>query len=109
MAPDWIEQALHRTRDVKRFLEPYAAQEDLYLRPIKLAKPNQSPDVDAALEQIKLAIAALHDAYLIEADLGDMPKANSKIKEARDAMHTLDELASDLARKNIGVPMFDAF
>lgn len=102
-------QHYQKFRDVKRFLEPYAAHEELYLRPLKLAKAGQSKEVDAALDQIKIAIAALHDAYSIEAKLGDMPKANAKIKEAREAMHSLDEMATALARQNVGVPMFDAF
>lgn len=62
-----------------------------------------------AVDQIKAALAALHDAYLIEAELGDMPKANAKIKEARLAMHTLNDIALDLAKNNIGVPFFAAF
>lgn len=101
-------QHYQKFRDVKRFLAPYAEQEELYLRPIKAGDP-EDPEVKPAVDQIKAALAALHDAYLIEAELGDMPKANAKIKEARLAMHTLNDIALDLAKNNVGVPFFAAF
>lgn len=101
-------QHYQKFRDVMRFLAPYAEQEALYLRPIKEGKAT-SPEVKPALDQIRTALDALAEAYAIEAELGDMPKANAKIKEARDAMHRLNDIALGLARKNIGVPFFAVF
>lgn len=101
-------QHYQKFRDVKRFLAPYRDQEALYLRPIKEGKSGSKP-VNLALDQIKAALAALAEAYKIEAALGDMPKANAKIKAARDAMHDLNEIALELARDNIGVPFFAVF
>lgn len=101
-------QHYQKFRDVKRFLEPYADHEELYLRPIRAGDPNDKR-VKPAVDKIKAALAALGEAYLIEAELGDMPTANAKIKEARDAMHDLNEIALGLARDNIGVPFFAAF
>jgi hypothetical protein len=101
-------QHYQKFRDVKRFLEPYADHEELYLRLIRAGDPNDKR-VKPAVDKIKAALAALGEAYLIEAELGDMPTANAKIKEARDAMHDLNEIALGLARDNIGVPFFAAF
>ncbi len=101
-------QHYQKFRDVKRFLAPYEHQEALYLRPIKPGQP-EAADVKPALEQIRIALDALREAYLIEAGLGDMPTANARIKEARDAMHDLNKIALGLARKNIGVPFFAIF
>jgi hypothetical protein len=101
-------QHYQKFRDVVRFLAPYAEQEELYLRPIKEGKAT-SAEVKPALQQIRTALDALTEAYAIEAELGDMPKANAKIKEARDAMHRLNDIALGLARKNIGVPFFAVF
>lgn len=101
-------QHYQKFRDVKRFLAPYARQEALYLRPIKVGDPD-SKKVKPAVDKIRDALDALREAYLIEAEMGDMPKANAKIKEARDAMHALNTKALELARENIGVPFFAAF
>ncbi|WP_299785062.1 ferritin-like domain-containing protein [uncultured Marivita sp.] len=101
-------QHYQKFRDVMRFLAPYAEQEALYLRPIKEGNAT-SPEVKPALDQIRTALDGLAEAYAIEAELGDMPKANAKIKEARDAMHRLNDIALGLARKNIGVPFFAVF
>lgn len=101
-------QHYQKFRDVMRFLAPYAEQEALYLRPIKVGKATSS-EVRPALDQIRTALDALAEAYAIEAELGDMPTANARIKEARDAMHRLNDIALELARKNIGVPFFAVF
>lgn len=101
-------QHYQKFRDVKRFLAPYADQEELYLRPISVGDPTDKR-VKPAVDAIKTALAALREAYLIEAELGDMPKANDKIKEARTAMHDLNDIALGLAKDNIGVPFFAAF
>ncbi|MGJ8605112.1 MAG: ferritin-like domain-containing protein [Marivita sp.] len=101
-------QHYQKFRDVKRLLAPYAAQEPLYLRPITQGDPSCDA-VKPAVQQIKNALAALADAYAIEAALGDMQAANAKITEARDAMHDLNDIALTLARDNIGVPFFAAF
>lgn len=101
-------QHYQKFRDVKRFLAPYAAQEALYLRPISVGDPDDAR-VKPALDKIKAALAALGEAYRIEADLGDMPTANARIREAREAMHDLNTIALELARQDIGVPFFAAF
>jgi hypothetical protein len=101
-------QHYQKFRDVKRFLEPYAAQEALYLRPISVGDPDDAR-VKPAVDKIRLALAALGEAYQIEADLGDMPTANARIMEAREAMHDLNTIALELARQDIGVPFFAAF
>ncbi len=98
-------QHYQKFRDVMRILRPYAAQEALYLRPVKEAKPDAA-EVQPALHLIDLALEALGKGYLIEANLGDMPQANTEIKKARDAMHDLSDMALALARKNIGIPFF---
>ncbi|OAN90786.1 ferritin-like domain-containing protein [Sulfitobacter geojensis] len=98
-------QHYQKFRDVKRILEPYAAQEALYLRPVEEAKPDASA-VQPALGLIDTALAALGKGYQIEAKLGDMPLANAEIQKARDAMHALSDMALTLARENIGVPFF---
>jgi hypothetical protein len=98
-------QHYQKFRDVKRILAPYAAQEALYLRPVIEAKPT-AKEVQPALQQIDIALEALREAYLIEANLGDMTVAQAKITQARDAMHDLSDMALALARKEIGVPFF---
>ncbi|TVS18750.1 MAG: hypothetical protein EA417_02365 [Gammaproteobacteria bacterium] len=101
-------QHYQKFRDVKRFLEPYAKQEALYLRPISVGDPDDAR-VKPAVDKIRLALAALGEAYQIEAELGDMPTANARIMEAREAMHDLNTIALELARQDIGVPFFAAF
>ncbi|SMX50664.1 ferritin-like domain-containing protein [Maliponia aquimaris] len=101
-------QHYQKFRDVKRILAPYSAREALYLRPIEPGEPT-SDEVMPALDRIRTALDALAEAYAIEAALGDMPRANAKVREAREAMHDLNAIALDLARRNIGVPFFAVF
>lgn len=102
-------QHYQKFRDVKRFLEPYSAHEELYLRPLKVAEAPYDAEVGHALEQITIALDALAIAYEIEANLGDMEKANARIYEAREAMHVLSDVALKLARNGVGVPLFAPF
>ena len=51
-------QHYQKFRDVKRFLEPYAKQEALYLRPISVGDPDDAR-VKPAVDKIRLALAAL--------------------------------------------------
>lgn len=106
-------QHFQKFKDVRQFLGNYP--EDVFLRDIKVAKVAEITDEDlknqvlSALRLIESALAELHDAYLIEAVAGDMVKANAHIKRARDDMHALSDVALDLARKGVGVPLFDVF
>ena len=102
-------QHYQKFRDTARFLEPYAQQEELYLRPIKTAKKPYSKEVNAALDCIDVALDDLAKAYTLEAQVKDLPKANALIKDAREQMHKLSEIGENLARQNIGVPFFARF
>ena len=106
-------QHYQKFKDVRQFLGDYP--ESVYLRDIEVAHLKEITDKDmkdqvlSALQFIKSALASLHDAYLIEAVAGDMKEANAHITRARDDMHALSDVALDLARKGVGVPLFDVF
>lgn len=101
-------QHWQKFRDIHRFLAPYSQIEALYLRPIMAAKPDD-PRVAPALACITSALAALAKAYPLEAAQKDLPRANSLIAEARQAMHDLNGIAESLARQGVGVPFFAPF
>ncbi len=102
-------QHYQKFRDILQFLSPYRDHEEIYLRPLIEASPSGDAEVEAALLQITRAIESLREAYTLEAAVKDLPQANLHIKEARDAMHNLNDIAEALAGKNIGVPFFAAF
>ena len=106
-------QHYQKFRDVRHFLSGYP--EAVYLRDIEVANVADMEDgpvkekVVQAIRAIDHALAALKDGYLIEANLGDMKQANARIRDARNDMHELSDLALELARLNIGVPLFAPF
>ena len=102
-------QHYQKFRDVKRILEPYTENETVYLRPLVEAKPPYNDQVSEALDLIRNTIKSLGEAYKLEAALKDMPQANQHIKNARNDMHKLSDIAEELAANNIGVPFFAAF
>lgn len=99
-------QHYQKFRDIRRILAPYAAQPDLYLRPVTPASRPYSPEVARALGLIDTAVAALRAAYRLEAAQQRMPEAQAHLRAARDAMHDLNPVAEALARNGIGVPFF---
>ncbi len=97
-------------RDTKRILTPYAQNEDIYLRRVTEASPDD-PRVAPALECLDRIIIALRNGYLAEAaslsELDATAPARDEIIQARDDMHLLNNLAEELARDHgLGIPFF---
>jgi len=99
-------QHYRRFCEILDILGFYAAEPPIWLRPLRLATPDEAA---AALGHMRRMADALAEGYRAERD-GDMARARASLLASREAMRALRDEAEAMARdRGLGVPFFAAF